>query len=77
MTEFEAKVLQELKEIKEEQRDIKLYIENKIEADIQQIAEGVLLANEKIETVDKRTEEILDNSEILKVFNEMVETKRK
>ena len=54
---------------------IKLYIENKIEPEIKQVAEGVQLNTERLNEIDKKTTEILDNSEILKVFNELAETK--
>jgi len=54
---------------------IKLYIENKIEPEIKQVAEGVQLNTERLNGIDKKTTEILDNSEILKVFNELAETK--
>lgn len=56
---------------------IKLYIENKIEPEIKQVAEGVQLNTERLNEIDKKTTEILDNSEILKVFNELAETKMK
>ena len=54
---------------------IKLYIENKIEPEIKQVADGVQLNTERLNGIDKKTTEILDNSEILKVFNELAETK--
>ena len=56
---------------------LKLYIENKVEPQIKQVAEGVALNTERLNDIDKRTTEILDNCEILKVFSELAESKNK
>lgn len=70
-------LLQKFDNIDKRISKIELIVENDISKKINVVADGVNLNTERLNELDRKITEILDNSEILKVFNELAETKNK